>query len=289
MANGCSTQLEQLIARVPRRTTTLDALVWPWWKRKLERSTIASALATNVSHVKGERLLPYVPDLGPSQRAAFLRRSAGLAPRWASRHESSQRRKLSDAERAVALDLLGDASAEVRGVAFEAIADLPVKADEVDRLVDLLGRKPGDLRTGALTRLRALGDAALLAAADRLLADESELRRVAGLELLRDAVETGRATARAQGARGALRRRARDPHGRGAHPRRHRGCRRDRHRDGATTHSGSLDRASLAKWPAPQARRVELDTTEVRRRACSRSPSSCSSTGRRRSAPRPAR
>ena len=256
-------QLEQLIARVPGRTTTLDALVWPWWKRKLERSTIASALATNVSHVKGERLLPYVPDLSPSQRAAFLRRSAGLAPRWASRTDASQRRKLSDAERAVALDLLGDASAEVRGAAFEAIADLPVKADEVDRLVELLGRKPGDLRTGALTRLRTLGDAALLAAADRLLADESELRRVAGLELLRDAVETGRATDRAKK--------------RAARYAAEHATLTDEERthvdtvaadaiDTATADDalGLVDRASLTKWPAPRKKEVELDTTGSR-------------------------
>ena len=37
-------QIEQLLARVPKRAQTLDALVWPWWKRKLERPYIAPYL-----------------------------------------------------------------------------------------------------------------------------------------------------------------------------------------------------------------------------------------------------
>ncbi|HUI35928.1 MAG TPA: hypothetical protein VLZ04_00425, partial [Gaiellaceae bacterium] len=188
-------QIEQLLARVPKRAQTLEALVWPWWKRKLERPYIASALAANASAVAGERLLPYVPDLDPYARASFIRRAAGISRQWDAPASRAPRRALSAAERTVALDLLGDASADVRGAACDAMRDLPVKGDEVDRLIDLFGRKPGDLRNGALTRLRTLPDAELLAAADRLLVDASDLRRLAGLELLRDAWEARRAAA----------------------------------------------------------------------------------------------
>ena len=186
-------ELERLMARMPKRAQQLDALVWPWWKRKLERPHIAAALAANVSAVAGERLVPYVPDLDPAARAAFLRRAAGLQGRWEAPRRVQEHRALSPAERTVALDLLGDTSADVRSAAFEALGKLPLKADEVDRLIDLLGRKPGDLRSGALARLRALPEADLLAAAERLLGDASDLRRLAGLELLRDAAEAHRA------------------------------------------------------------------------------------------------
>ena len=43
---------------------------------------------------------------------------------------------------------MGDASADVRHAAFEAIGQAAVAHDEVDRLVDLLGRKPGDPGAG---------------------------------------------------------------------------------------------------------------------------------------------
>ena len=74
----------------------------------------------------------------------------------------------------------------------EVMRELPLFEDETDRLLDLLARKPGDLRNGALARLRTLRDADLLGAVDRLLGDASDLRRLAGLELLRDAHEARR-------------------------------------------------------------------------------------------------
>jgi len=121
-----------------------------------------------------------------------------VAPRWDRGTTTRKRLELTDAERSVTVELLGDASADVRSVAFEVMRELPLREDEVSRLIDLLGRKPGDLRTGALARLRTLDDPGLLAAAERLLADASSLRRLAGLELLRDAIESERATERAR-------------------------------------------------------------------------------------------
>lgn len=61
--------IEQLLKRLPRRVETLDALVWPWWKRKVERPSVAAALATNASAVPSERLLPWVPQLTQIGRA----------------------------------------------------------------------------------------------------------------------------------------------------------------------------------------------------------------------------
>ena len=185
------TRLEELLGRLPKRAQTLEPIVWPWWKRPLDRPYVAAALAANAGAVEPARLLPYVPDLDPYARAAFIRRASGAASRWEAPGKR-QPRNPSAAERVVILELLGDSSADVRSAAFEAMGTDSPREDEVNRLVELLARKPGDLRNGALTRLRTLGDAALLATADRLLADGSELRRLAGLELLRDAHEAQR-------------------------------------------------------------------------------------------------
>ncbi|HEX6104624.1 MAG TPA: DUF5724 domain-containing protein [Gemmatimonadales bacterium] len=256
-------QLERLMGRLTKRSQMLGPLVWPWWTRKLERPQVAAALAANVSAVPGERLLPYVPDLEAGARATFILRAAGFA-RLGERPTPERRpRALSPAERTVALDLLGDPSEQVRAAAFTAIGGLPVGPDEVDRLVELLGRKPGDLRNGALRRLRTLDDAELLAAADRLLADSSEQRRLAGLELLRDAWESSR------GRSGVRERVARYAAG---HP-----SLTDPEQAHVTAVLGEqiatatrddalglVDVTRLRRWPEPRARRVVLETPAAR-------------------------
>jgi len=252
-------QLEQLIGRVSKRSLTLDALVWPWWKRKLERPQVAAALAANATAVPGERLLPYVPDLDPVARAAFIRRAAGIRGRWDPPEPDRKPRRLSTAERTVALDLLGDTSADVREAAFAALRVLPLEPDEVDRLVDLLGRKPGDLRNASLVRLRALGDAQLLATADRLLADASELRRLAGLELLRDAWESDRARTQVRSRITGYA----DEHPVLSDPEQaHVAAVLGEQAATVTTDDalGLIDTAELRRWPDPRPHRVKLDT-----------------------------
>ena len=255
-------QLEQLLGRVPKRSRSLEALIWPWWSRTLERSAIAAALTANASAVPVERLLEYIPDLDPIGRAAFLRHGAGTGTR-SRRGPDHKPRTLTAAERTVALDLMGDASADVRHAAFEAIGQVAVAHDEVDRLVDLLGRKPGDLRSRALGRLRLLGDSELLRAADRLTADASELRRVAGLELLRDAWEADRS-------RPAVRdrvRRYRDEHPSISDPEHaHVTAVLGEQVAIASTDDalGLVEPSKLRTWPAPRARRFEVTTAAAR-------------------------
>ncbi|MFN0178024.1 MAG: DUF5724 domain-containing protein [Gemmatimonadales bacterium] len=191
-------QLEGLLERVTARTQTIGALVWPWWKRKFERTEIAAAMVTNCATTHGDRVLRYVPDLDPSRRAAFLRTAAGLRRKW-DPEQAGPPARLTGGQRGVAIELLGDSSADVRGAAFEALRPLSLEPDEVDRLFALLSRTAGDLRNGALARLATLGDPALLEVADRLLSDADSGRRLAGLELLRGAREAGRLVSEAAG------------------------------------------------------------------------------------------
>ena len=186
-------QIEQLLQRIPKRSQAVDSPIWPWWKRRIERPTVAAALVANAAAVNGERLLPYIPDLSPIDRAAFVRQAAGLAHPW-NRRAVAKPRKPSAAERRVILELLGDPSPDVRTAAFQALDASPLLPDELDRLVNLLGRTTGDLRNCTLKRLGTLPDPAFLAVADRLLGDAEELRRLAGLELLRLAGEAKRLT-----------------------------------------------------------------------------------------------
>ena len=182
--------IEQLLQRVAKRQP-VDSPIWPWWKRRIDRPSIAATLVANSSKVKGERLLPYIPDLSPFDRAAFIRDAAGIARPYDTRAVVTPRTP-SAAERTVILELLGDPSPEVRKAAFQVFERAPMYADELERLLNLLDRKPGDLRNHVLKRLNTLDDEHFLSAADRLLADPEELRRLAGLELLRQARETKR-------------------------------------------------------------------------------------------------
>jgi hypothetical protein len=255
-------RLEELIARAPRRSE-LKALIWPWWSRTLERSTIAAALVANGSAVAPERLLVHIPVLQPAGRAGFLRRAAGLDTPPSRRPRGHQPRPLTAGERAVALDLMGDASADVRQAAFEAMGQAGVEPDEVDRLVDLLGRKPGDLRTRALGRLRLLSDSELLAAAHRLTGDASELRRLAGLELLRDAWEAGR---RRSDVRDRVQR-YRDHHVSMSDPEQAQVTAVLGEQVAVATTDDALalvDRSALRVWPEPRARKLELTTAAAK-------------------------
>jgi hypothetical protein len=258
-------QLEGLIQRMPKRSVTLKPLVWPWWARKLEKPQIAGAMAVNASAVAGERLLPYVPELSPSARAAFVRRLSGVGSRWEQMENPQLKRKtrFEAQEWTILLDLMGDSSADVRTAVFDAIRDTSVSAAETERLIELLERKPGDLRNGCLTRLATLPDRELLAAADRLVADASEGRRVAGLELLRAAAEAGRMQT---DIRSRMEKFAEATPAAPQTERAHVAAMLEPTPEKITTDDalGLNSGVTLRKWPEPRARNVEVQTKAAR-------------------------
>jgi hypothetical protein len=184
-------QLALLMKSAHKRTEALPSIVWPWNATTLERPDIAAVMVSSATAETRTRLLPYVADLEPMGRAAFIRHAAGIV-RGRARATSGPEQSLTKEERTLAIELLGDPSGDVRAAAFDAMATVPLANDEVQRLIDLLSRKPGDLRNAAIKRLSTLDDARLLSAAETLMADDVELRRQAGLELLRVAVENNR-------------------------------------------------------------------------------------------------
>ena len=185
--------LEELLERMPKRTLKLDPIVWPWWSLKLERPAIAQAMWASPPSAPAEVLLPYVKDLDSWERASYVRELAGLPPRWGP--ESGKKHKRAPLQGHVyeaILELLGDTSPDVREGAFEALDTGPPAEREVARLVELLGRKANDLRNRCLKRLAQLDDVGFLGVARTLVNERALPRRVAGLELLREAVESER-------------------------------------------------------------------------------------------------
>ncbi len=179
--------LEALMQRVEKRKQALEPIVWPWWSQSIERTTIAAAMSANLQDLEVERLLPYVKDLETWPREQVLRAVTGLGSRW--QQDDSTLRPLTGSARDLALRLISDTSPDVRSAAFESLKKSPVEQDEVERLLSMLHRKAGDLRNRCLARLALLDDDGMFATARTLLDDKNTLKRQAGLELLRDAIE----------------------------------------------------------------------------------------------------
>jgi len=185
--------LEPFLLRFQRKAVKLKSIVWPWWELKIERSAIADELVRHGKGMPKSKLMPYVANLDSWNRAGFLREAAGLE-RWSYSDDTRQPKVLTGGIYDLAIALTGDASADARKAAFASLASTRVSPKERDHLVQLLKRKAGDLRNGALTRLAKLSDDDLLETAETLMRDKDAMRRLAGLELVRSAVEKNRCT-----------------------------------------------------------------------------------------------
>lgn len=175
--------IERLLARVPKRTLELAPTVLHGELAPLEREDVAELLLRHHDPPDLDRVLPHRAALSASGRRWVIQMLPG--------------EPLTDTRRAVLLEALGDASAEVRERAVHAAGRMTLADEEALALEPLLRRKPGDLRRGVVALILARGDAWALPAAERLL-DGDPRQRLGGVELLRRLVEGGSATAAAR-------------------------------------------------------------------------------------------
>jgi HEAT repeat protein len=179
-------RLERLLSRFPARARW-EPILWPWMRIRVTRSDIADSLARCLGARPFTVLLPYLPHMSPRGRARAVRKIAE-DPDWLSHPEGRQ----------TLLKMLGDPSPEVRGGALQALRSCTLRSDEMPFLESLLIRKAADLRRGVLELLLKQEDAKVLESARRLLTADHPLQRLAGLELLRQMVESGRSVPRCQ-------------------------------------------------------------------------------------------
>lgn len=193
---------ERFLARVTEPKVRLAKIVWPWFEQVVVRTEVASVAFLNAEGVPRERLLAHVSDLDAGGRERFVRKLGGGASTDSFGYrvgaEPEVTREQPEDVRRILVSFLGDPSASVRGVAFAMLQYTQVEPDESDELVRLLARTAGDLRQRAIARLLDLGDPEVLGVSDRLLEDENPQRRFAGLELLRNLVESNRSCAAAK-------------------------------------------------------------------------------------------
>ena len=178
--------LERLLNRFPKRARW-EPILWPWARPRISRSDIADLLVRCRGSRPFTALLPYLSEMSPEGRAMAVR---GLL--------REQKELSSPAVRQALLRLLSDPSVNVRREVLDALAKHTPSSMEVPFLEDMLTHTAVDLRRGVLELLLRQNDGEVLASARRLLSSSHSLQRRAGLELLRQMVESGRAVKRCQ-------------------------------------------------------------------------------------------
>ncbi len=164
--------LERLYQRLPEKPQTLKAIVWPWTERKIERTMIAGCLLEALGDLPPTRMLPYLKGLSSWQQNAVIRLLAA-------------QKKWDTLTRSTLFDLLGHASGDVRGAAYDALKTQQLKDDEWQKVESYLSRTAADLRKSCLELISAAKDSQVLASAQRLLSAGDRNTRLAGLELCR--------------------------------------------------------------------------------------------------------
>ncbi len=181
---GLFDALEWNLGRVPDRVREQEPLLWPWCKNGVDSNLLISAMLGNMRGIPPSRLIPHLNRMGATNRIMLA-------------HMMKERGKKLDAKsREAFVDLVGDASANVRAVAFEALAGVKITADEALRIAECLKRKPSDLRKGAIGLLAGQDDDGALNSARMLIEAGDNNRKKAGLEILKEMHAKGRAPER---------------------------------------------------------------------------------------------
>ncbi len=180
---GLFDALEWNLGRVPEKIREAEPLLWPWCKNAIDGDMIVAAMLRNMKGIPPSRLIPHLNKMGATNRIMLA-------------HMVKEHGKLDAESREAFVELVGDASANVRAVAFEALADVKITADEALRIADCLKRKSSDLRRGAIGLLAAQDDDGALNSAGMLIEAKDKNRKKAGLEILKEMHAKGRAPER---------------------------------------------------------------------------------------------
>ncbi len=169
-------RLEKLYARMPEKPKKLPSIVWPWTERKADRNLVAGCLLAELGDRPPTLLLPYLKGFDSWQHATVI-------------ELLSRQKKWDQLTRATLIDLTGHASSDVREAAFVALKGKVPSSDERAILQGYLSRTSADLRLRVVSFLLKGPVREALSSADRLLADGTRNRRLAGLEMLRQFAE----------------------------------------------------------------------------------------------------
>ncbi|MFM1802433.1 MAG: hypothetical protein RJA81_1785, partial [Planctomycetota bacterium] len=172
-------RLERLYHRLPEKPAKLDAILWPWTERKIDRKIISGQFLQVLGDRSPTRMIPYFKGLQYWELRETIR-------------EIGNQKNWDELTRQTLVSLTGDLSQDVREAAFEAFENQTLQGAEYQTVEVFLKRKSVDLRNGILKLILRGNDSEILQCAERLLACRDANQRQAGLELLRQMAENGR-------------------------------------------------------------------------------------------------
>ncbi|MGV3723552.1 MAG: DUF5724 domain-containing protein [Actinomycetota bacterium] len=172
-------RLENAISRLPAKKRDAGALIWPWHEISLDRGPAAVALLAARGKRPAQAMIPHLPLLNVEGRALLLRELLNV---W--RPDAATRDTL--------LALAADPSSTVREIALDGLRRCRIRPEDAERLEALLTRKAAELRRGIVLLLASQPRPRAVASADRLLASDAPLQRLAGIELLRRMIQLRR-------------------------------------------------------------------------------------------------
>jgi hypothetical protein len=172
-------RLERIIPRLPEKQKELKPPVPGWLVPDLGREDAAGILAGCLGKRQPERLLPYLPMMGPYARVEALARLC-------------EPRTLASKVRQTLLAIAGEPNRYVREAALRYLKKSKLAEDEAQTLEGYLTRKTADFRRSIFELLLNRIDRLVLETIDRLLAASDAGCRTAGIELARRMVDAER-------------------------------------------------------------------------------------------------
>ena len=174
-------RIERNLPRFPKSAKALEPILFPWLTPPIHGEAMANALVNVLGDREPSRLLPYLPQMGPWNRAKVAEIYADA------------KRQQSDANRDALIRFLSDTSSDARNEALKGLeryaADDPVITAQYEKL---LTRKSADLRRALMELLLKKSDESALESAERLLDAKDEGQRTAGLDMLDQMVKKQR-------------------------------------------------------------------------------------------------
>jgi hypothetical protein len=172
-------RLARIIPGLPEKSKELKPPVAGWYVPEFGRENAADALPDCLGDRPAERLLPYLPMMGPFVRVQALARVC--APRT-----------LTTRVRQTLLAVASEPNRSLREAALGHLKKCKLPEDEVQTLEGYLTRKSADFRRGVFELLLNRPDRPALATIDRLLASGDANARAAGIELSRRMADADR-------------------------------------------------------------------------------------------------
>lgn len=173
-------RLERLIRRMPERTTTFKPIIWDWMTIQIDQKVYAGALVELLGTRPPARLLPYLKEMNSFTRlhaAKLFLEHINEDPKY----------------REAVFAIAADRDSYIHEHLFPLLDKIKPCVDDLPQLEALLTRKTSSLRRGVIGLLLGQSDSDLLVSIDRLLDMKNEQQHLAGVELLREMNQAGRA------------------------------------------------------------------------------------------------